>query len=227
VSQVSPPATPSTDERPSLRGMLHQGGALAALCAGVFLIAGAPSSRAAWACVAFTASHVTQLTVSALYHRVTWSSAARARMRRADHAAIFVLIAGSATPFALLSMPADLGEKLMWLFWMGALVGVAVTLGWPKKPKWIMPVLCVGLGWAGAPWWLDERGTLDTLTLTLIACSGVVYSVGALCYATKRPNLVPGVFGYHELFHALTIVAAAMNFVAVAHVLGRLSLTVG
>jgi hemolysin III len=217
----------SVDERPKLRGMLHQAGALAALCAGAFLLVGAPDARAAWACAAFTASHVVQLTVSALYHRVTWSTAARARMRRADHAAIFVLIAGSATPFASLSMPADLGAKLMWLFWVGALVGVGITLGWPSKPKWTMPVLCVGLGWAGAPWWLDERGTLDTLTVTLLAGSGVVYSVGALCYALKRPNFAPGVFGYHELFHALTIVAAAMNFVAVAHVLGRVGMGAG
>lgn len=217
----------SVEERPKLRGMLHQAGALAALCAGVFLLVGAANARAAWACAAFTASHVAQLTVSALYHRVTWSPIARARMRRADHAAIFVLIAGSATPFALLSMPPDLGTKLMWLFWIGALIGVAVTLGWPKKPKWMMPVLCIALGWAGAPYWLDERGTLDTLTVTLLASSGVTYSMGALCYAFKRPNFAPGVFGYHELFHALTIVAAAMNFVAVAHVLGRIALQPG
>jgi hemolysin III len=208
----------SADERPTLRGVLHQAGALAALCAGVFLVIGSSSARAAWACAAFTASHVVQLTVSALYHRVMWSTEARARMRRADHAMIFVLIAGSATPFALLSMPADLGAKLLWLFWVGAAVGVIITLGWPKKPKWMMPVLCITLGWAGAPWWLDERATLDTLTVSLIASAGVVYSLGALCYAFKRPNLVPGVFGYHELFHALTIVAAVMNFIAVAHV---------
>jgi hemolysin III len=213
----------TVDDRPKLRGVFHQAGALAALCAGLFLIFGASTPRATWAVAAFTASHVAQLTVSALYHRVTWSIAARARMRRADHAAIFVLIAGSATPFALLSMPADLGAKLMWLFWVGAAIGVVVTLAWPKKPKWMMPVLCIALGWAGAPYWLDERGTLDTVTVTLIASSGVLYSVGGLFYGLKRPNFVPGVFGYHELFHALTIVAAVLNFVAVAHVLGRLT----
>lgn len=211
----------TVDDRPKLRGVLHQVGAFAALCAGVFLIVRAPNARAAWACVAFTASHVAQLTVSALYHRVTWSTAARARMRRVDHAAIFVLIAGSATPFSLLSMPAELSAKLMWLFWVGAAIGVAITIGWPSKPKWTMPVLCVALGWAGAPWWLDPRGTLDILTLALIGSSGAIYSIGALCYALKRPNFAPGVFGYHELFHALTLVAAAINFVAVGHVLGH------
>lgn len=208
----------SNEERPKLRGVFHQAGALAALFAGAFLMLGASSPRALFACAVFTVSHVAQLTVSALYHRVTWSAEARARMRRADHAAIFVLIAGSATPFALLSMPPDLGAKLMVLFWCGAAIGVVVTIGWPNKPKWMMPVLCVGLGWAGAPWWLDERGTLDTFTVTTLASSGAVYSVGALFYALKRPNPVPGVFGYHELFHALTIVAAVMNFIAVGHV---------
>lgn len=208
----------NTAERPKLRGVFHQAGALAALCAGVFLMLGASSRRALFACALFTASHVAQLTVSALYHRVTWSAAARARMRRVDHAAIFVLIAGSATPFALLSMPADLGGKLMALFWGGAALGIVATIGWPNKPKWLMAALCVALGWAGAPWWLDERGTLDTFTVTTLASSGAVYSVGALFYALKRPNLVPGVLGYHELFHALTIVAAVMNFIAVGHV---------
>lgn len=205
---------------PRLRGVLHQCAVFAALIAGVALVAVAPSTRAAWAVALFTASHVTQLTVSALYHRRTWSPVARARMRRADHACIFLLIAGSATPFALLSMPADLGEKLLWLFWSGAGVGVALTLLWPNKPKWLMAALCVALGWAGAPWWLDERGTLDATTVTLLSTSGAIYSVGAIIYALKKPNIAPAVFGYHELFHALTVVAAVMNFAAVTHVLG-------
>jgi hemolysin III len=212
----------SGDEaRPSFRGRLHQGGAFVAVVAGVVLVAGSSSTRAALACAVFAASHVVQLTVSALYHRRTWSPAARAHMRRADHAMIFVLIAGSATPFALLSMPADLGDELLLLFWVGAAVGVGVTIFWPSRPKWVVAALAVVLGWAGAPLWLDARGGLDVVTVALLAGSGVLYSIGAACYALKRPRLVPAVFGYHELFHALTIIAAVANFYAVMRVAWR------
>ena len=93
-----------------------------------------------------------------------------------------------------------------------------MTLFWPHKPKWLMAVLCVGLGWASVPIWLDARGHLDGTSVALMASSGILYSVGALCYALRRPRLLPAVFGYHELFHAFTIVAAVANFVAVARV---------
>ncbi len=198
--------------------MLHQVTAPLALAAGAALVALAPSLRAALACAVLAVSHVAQLTVSALYHRVTWRPSMRAWMRRADHAMIFVLIAGSATPFAVLSMPADLGAMLLWLFWGGAAAGVGVTLLWPKRPKWVMAALCVALGWAGAPLWLNPRGGLDVTTVTLLATSGVLYSLGAVFYALRRPKLAPALFGYHELFHALTVAAAAVVFVAAARV---------
>lgn len=209
------------ETKPRLRGVLHQWGAVVAVAAGAALVLRAPSTRAMIACVVFAASHVVQLTVSALYHRIDWSTSMRAHMRRADHAMIFVLIAGSATPFALLSMPADLGAKLLWLFWGGAALGFVLIVAWPSRPKWLFAGLCVALGWAGAPTWLDERGTLDVTTVTLLSTSGVLYSIGAACYALKRPKLWPATFSYHELFHALTIVAAIVNFAAAARVAWR------
>ncbi|HEY4223767.1 MAG TPA: hemolysin III family protein [Myxococcota bacterium] len=210
-----------TDARPRLRGVLHQAGAALALIAGIALVAWAPSARAAWACALFAGSLTAQMTVSAVYHRILWSPIAYARMRRADHAAIFVLIAGSASPFALLSMPADLGDELLLLFWGGAAVGIAVTMWWTARPRWLIAVLCVVLGWAGAPIWLDKRSELDRETVMLLVSTGIIYSVGALCYALKRPRLWRATFSYHELFHAFTLVAAVVNFCAVARVAAR------
>jgi hemolysin III len=205
--------------KPRLRGVLHQWGAVATAIAGIALVVlVGKTPRAMWSLALFAFSHAAQMAVSALYHRITWSTETRARMRRADHAAVFLLIAGSATPFAVLSMPPGPGSLLLWTFWGGAAVGIGITLLWPAKPKWLMPVLCVGLGWAGASIWLSARASLDTTTTALIIASGTIYSVGALCYALKRPRLLPTVFGYHELFHALTLVAAVINFMAVIRV---------
>lgn len=205
--------------KPKLRGVLHQWAALVAVATGIFLIVDAPNARAAWAGGVFAASLVTLFTVSAVYHRVNWGPAARARMRRADHACIFVLIAGSYTPFALLAMPAEVGNKLMMLAWGGALVGVVPSLFWAKAPKWIIAVLCVALGWLGVPLWLDPRNALDGTSIVLLLAGGIAYTAGALFYALKRPALSPTVFGYHELFHACTLVAAALHTVAVYNVM--------
>lgn len=205
--------------KPKLRGVLHQVAAFVAVGAGVFLVANAPNARAGWAGAVFAASLVTLFTVSAFYHRVNWSPPARARMRRADHACIFVLIAGSYTPFALLAMPAEVGNKLMLLAWGGAIVGVVPSLFWPKAPKWLIAVLCVALGWLGVPLWMDPRNALDVVSIVLLLSGGVVYTLGAIVYALKRPALSPTVFGYHELFHACTLGAAALHTVAVYNVM--------
>lgn len=209
--------------KPKLRGVLHQVAAFIAVAAGVFLVADAPNARAAWAGAVFAASLVTLFTVSAFYHRVNWGPPARAWMRRADHACIFVLIAGSYTPFALLAMPAEVGDKLMMLAWGGAVVGVIPSLFWAKAPKWLIAVLCVALGWLGVPLWMDPRNALDATSIVLLLGGGVVYTLGALVYALKRPVLSPKVFGYHELFHACTLAAAALHFVAVHNVMGLVS----
>lgn len=206
---------PAPAEKPLLRGVLHQGAALLALVAGVVMAAGAPSTRGTWASLGFTASLVLLYGVSATYHRVHWSQAQRAWMRRADHASIFVLIAGTYTPIAVMALPPGLGVRLLAAVWIGAIIGVLQTLLWIKAPKIIPVILCVALGWCVVWYWNDVVSHLTMSQLGLMAAGGVVYTVGALCYAVKRPNPVPGVFGYHEVFHLCTVVAATMHFVAI------------
>ncbi|MDP2344673.1 MAG: hemolysin III family protein [Deltaproteobacteria bacterium] len=215
------PAEPAA--KPLMRGVLHQGGALVALGAGIVMVATAPTTRAAWAAAGFAASLVSLYTVSAVYHRVNWSPIARARMRRADHASIFVLIAGTYTPLALLGLRSDDGDLLLLGVWIGALVGVLKSLFWINAPKIVAPILCVALGWAVVPYWSEAQTGLGTEALAFVFAGGVVYTIGALCYATKRPTLKPSVFGYHECFHACTLIAAVLHFIAVLMVVQRAS----
>jgi len=209
---IEPEAAPA---KPSLRGVLHQWAAPMALGAGAVLAAMAPTHRARLASGVFALSLVTLFSVSATYHRVTWAPRARAWMRRADHASIFLLIAGTYTPISLLGLRGASGPKLALIVWGGAILGVLQSLFWVHAPKVLTALLCLALGWSVAPYLGELRQTLTTTELVLIMGAGVPYTLGAFAYAFKRPDLKPGVFGYHELFHALTIVAAAMHYAAV------------
>lgn len=159
--------------------------------------------------------------VSALYHRVTWPPHARAWMRRLDHAMIFFLIAGTYTPVALLMLPRPKGLLLFGLVWGASAAGILCNLVWTNTPRVISPGLYVVLGWIAIAALPDLLTSVSTPTLVLLTLGGVVYSVGAGVYTTRRPNPVPAVFGYHEVFHALTIAAASMHFAAVASVVLR------
>jgi hemolysin III len=202
-------------EKPRMRGVLHQFAAAVALGAGSVLISMAPSARSATGAALFAVSLVTLFTVSATYHRVNWSVPARAWMRRMDHASIFVLIAGTYTPIALIGLPEALGNSLLLAIWSGALLGVLQSLFWVNAPKALTAALAVGVGWTLVPYFGEARRSLGTTELALILAGGVAYTVGAVTYASKRPNPRPGVFGYHEVFHALTIVGAVLHFIAV------------
>jgi hemolysin III len=201
--------------KPSLRGVLHQWAAPVALGAGVVLVAMAPDLRAGLACAVFATSLVTLFTVSATYHRVTWQPAARAWMRRADHASIFVLIAGTYTPIALLGLPSATGTKLSLLVWTGAALGVLQSLFWVHAPKWVVAVLAVAVGWSIVPYLGEVRHAVPGFVQLLIALGGVAYTLGAVTYALKKPDLKAGVFGYHEVFHACTLVGASAHLAAV------------
>lgn len=216
VSDTAPQATPPAEQplgagRPLLRGWSHLLAFAVMLVAGPLLVAGArPDAR--W----FVAAHAASLTalfgVSALYHRKLWRPAARAVMRRLDHATIFVLIAGTYTGVGGLILPP--GRRwLLALIWLGALAGAAVQVAWPERRK-LAAGTAIGLGWVAvlaAPLLLDA---LTAAQLTLLVGGGVAYSAGAVAYATKRPRLVPHVFGYHEVFH-LAVIAAAVAHSAV------------
>lgn len=207
--------------KPRLRGVLHQWAAVAAFGAGAALVSMAPSARGAAAAAIYVLSLVTLFTVSATYHRVQWSPAARTRMRRLDHASIFVLIAGTYTPIALLGLPGDAARKVMIQVWVGALLGVLQSLFWVHAPKFVVAVLAVAVGWTIVPYLDVARQNLSGAERALLLGGGVAYTLGALMYATKRPDLAPRTFGYHEMFHACTLVGAAMHFAVVVLLLRR------
>lgn len=207
--------------KPRMRGVLHQFACAVALGAGLILVALAPYPRAAAAAAVFAASLVTLFAVSATYHRVDWSAKRRAWMRRADHASIFILIAGTYTPIALLGLPPDAGNTLLRLIWLGALVGVLQSLFWVNAPKAVSALIAVGVGWTMVPYLGEARHALGGWLLSTIVAGGVAYTAGALAYTAKRPNPVPGVFAYHEVFHALTVVGAVLHFGAVVELVQR------
>jgi len=152
---------------------------------------------------------------SALYHRINWSPRARRWMRRLDHAMIFVLIAGTYTPFALLALDGSFSTIVLLGVWGGAIGGIVLQLVWIDAPKWLSAVVYIALGWfaiVAAPEFIAQ---VNPVALLLVALGGVLYTVGAVIYATRRPDPVPAVFGYHEVFHALTIAAALAQLAAI------------
>jgi hemolysin III len=203
--------------KPRLRGVSHQIAAAAFTVAGVWLVAVAPAGRATVAAGVYALSLVTLFGVSALYHVPMWAPGPRAFLRRADHAAIFVLIAGTYTPVCLLAFD---GGALLAAVWGVAALGIALELLWPAKPRWVLAALCVAMGWALATKWGEVSAGLGGENMALVLAGGVAYTLGAVAYAAKRPDPFPRVFGYHEVFHALTIVAAVLHFIVVTRLVG-------
>jgi hemolysin III len=202
--------------KPRLRGVSHAYAFFVSLVAGVALVAAASGARAVVAASVYAVSLSTLFAVSALYHVVTWSVAGRRRMRRLDHSTIFLLIAGTYTPFGLLVLPDRLGTIVLAVVWSGALLGVVLNLFWITAPKWFSAIVYVSLGWvavAALPALVSRLGATATGLLVL---GGVLYSAGAVVYALRRPDPVPAVFGYHEVFHALVIAAAIAHYIVVA-----------
>jgi hemolysin III len=210
-----------TPSKPLLRGVLHEVAAFVAAIAAAFLVITAPGPRARFGALVYGMSLVTLLAVSAIYHRPTWPEKARRVLRRLDHSAIFLLIAGTYTPLSFL-----IRSRTGWLFlaivWGGALVGIAISIFWVGAPKALVAAVCVLLGWAALPVLPAINAVLGTSAVVLLAAGGVTYSLGAAVYALRKPDLYPRVFGYHELFHALVIVAAGFHFAAVARAVAAL-----
>ncbi|WP_426754031.1 PAQR family membrane homeostasis protein TrhA [Myxococcus sp. Y35] len=202
-------------EKPRLRGVLHQFAATGALGAGCVLVSMAPTDRAAAAAAVYALSLVALFAVSATYHRVNWSTRGRTWMRRMDHASIFILIAGTYTPVALLGISGAVGNRLLAVIWAGALAGILQSLFWIQAPKVVTAAMAIAVGWTLVPYLDEARQALSGPQLALILAGGVAYTAGALAYALKRPDLRPGVFGYHELFHAMTLVGAGLHFAVV------------
>lgn len=203
--------------KPRLRGVSHEWAFFVSLPLGLWLVISAPNGRAALAAGIYALSVALLFGASALYHRITWASAAARRwMRRVDHSMIFVLIAGTYTPFALLALDGTLATAILIAVWAGAGAGIVMSLVWPDAPKWLLAVVYVALGWvavAAFPAMLDRLGIT---AMAMVAAGGALYTAGAVIYARGRPNPAPTVFGYHEIFHALVIGAAALQYVVVA-----------
>jgi hemolysin III len=164
----------------------------------------------------FAASVAACFGASALYHRVTWTPALRPWMRRVDHAGIYLLIAGTYTPVCLLVLDGTWRLVILVIVYAGALAAVVLKFVWVDAPKWLAAVLGITLGWTGVIVLPQLATRLDPAAVALLGAGGLAYTAGAIVYARRRPDPLPAVFGYHELFHALTIVAVACQYVAIA-----------
>lgn len=203
--------------KPRLRGVVHQWAFFVACALGAALVLTAPQGTATVAAAIYAGSVAGLFGASALYHRVTWSrDAARAWMRRLDHSMIFVLIAGSYTPFALLVLDGALATVILLVVWIGAALGIVFKLLWISAPNWLSAVVYSALGSASIVTFPGLAAGLGVVGLVLVALGGLLYSVGAVVYASQRPDPLPTVFGYHEIFHVLVVVAAALQYAVVA-----------
>lgn len=207
----------SSSARPRLRGVWHKWACMWSVPFSVALVILADDARARVAVSIYAATLVALFGVSALYHRVDWSSiSARRWMRRLDHSMIFMLIAGTYTPFALLALHGELALAILVTVWTGALAGVIFNLLWSNAPTWLIAVVYISLGWVAVAAVPQLAAALGVAGLALLGLGGLLYTAGGVIYAVKRPDPFPGVFGYHEVFHALVIGAAAIQYAVIA-----------
>ena len=202
--------------KPRWRGVLHQVAFVAAIIVAPILILSADASRARLAATVFALSVVGCFGVSALYHRVTWTPPVRRWMRRADHAGVYLLIAGTYTPVALLVLDGTWRLVILTVVWAGAAAAIVLKFVWLDAPKWVAAAIGLALGWVAVVALPQLADRLEALALTLLIAGGLLYSLGAIVYARRKPDPLPRTFGYHEVFHALTIAAAACQYVAIA-----------
>jgi hemolysin III len=202
--------------KPRLRGVLHEYAFFVSLACGVALILAATNGRARLAAAVYAGAVSALLGTSALYHRVTWRPRARRWMRRLDHSMIFVLIAGTYTPVALLALKGSLSSTILIVLWAGAGGGMVFKLAWIDAPKWLFAAVYVALGLVTAAVFGQLPATIGWLGAAGLAAGGLLYALGAVVYASGRPNPWPRVFGYHEVFHTLVIAAAALHYAVIA-----------
>ncbi|OFE14835.1 DNA-binding protein [Humibacillus sp. DSM 29435] len=201
--------------KPRLRGWLHLGMFPVAVLGGLVLIIISDPGSVRTASVIFTVSAALLFGVSAIYHRGTWGPRASALLKRLDHSNIYLIIAGTYTPFAVTLLPADQARTLLTVIWGGAIAGVLFRVFWVGAPRWLYTALYIALGWAAVfyvvPFWQQGGPVIGSL----IAVGGLLYTAGGIIYGTKRPNPWPRWFGFHEVFHAFTLGGFLTHFVAV------------
>jgi hemolysin III len=202
--------------KPKLRGWLHAATAPLTLAAGIVLIALSPDTATRIGSAVFAASALVLFTVSAIYHRGTWSPGTWAFLRRFDHANIFLLIAGSYTPFTLLLLEGTDRTILLTVVWVGAALGILFRIFWAGAPRWLYTLIYIGLGWAAIFYVDDFVASGSPAVLVLMAVGGLLYTLGGLVYGLKWPDPSPTWFGFHEVFHALTIGAFVTHYVGIS-----------
>ncbi len=202
--------------KPKLRGWLHLVTFPLSVVAGIVLVALSPSTQTRIATAIFAISSSMLFGSSALFHRVRWSPRWHAVMRRLDHSSIFLLIAGTYTPFAITLLEGDNRRILLAVVWTGALAGIAFRVLWLDAPRWLYLPVYVAMGWSAVFWLGDFARAGGPEVLTLIVVGGLLYSLGGLVYAIRRPNPLPQWFGFHEVFHSCTIAAFAVHYVGVS-----------
>jgi hemolysin III len=203
--------------KPRLRGVSHQWAFFASVVLGAGLVVAADTPEATWAIAIYAFSLSALFGVSALYHRVTWTRPeVRRWIRRLDHSMIFLLIAGTTTPFALLVVDSDFASAALIAVWAAAVVGTVIEVFAIEAPKWVTAIVYLVVGAIAALPYPEVIGEAGIGAAALIAIGGILYGAGAVIYATQRPDPNPAVFGYHEIFHVLVIAAAAVHFAAVA-----------
>src|SRR5664280_1406158 len=202
--------------KPRLRGVFHQVAFFVSLVSGVVLIVVAPTLGSKLIMAVYALSISTLFGVSALFHRHTWGPVGRRRMRRADHSTIFIAIAGSYTAVAGIALSGWARTTVLCIVWGGAAVGITLRQVWLDAPKWVIALPYVVVGWAAVAVLPQLERALGPAGFALLLVGGLAYSAGAVVYAVKRPNPIPGVLGYHEVFHACTIVGAVFHFIVIA-----------
>jgi len=202
--------------KPLLRGWIHAGVSPFVLAASIVLVVLSPTPAARWSTAVFGLTAVMLFGTSAVYHRGHWSDRTAAVLRRLDHTNIFLIIAGTYTPLAVLLLPATTARTLLIVVWSGALVGLLARIFWLGAPRWVYVPVYVALGWV-AVWFMPQFWQSGgPAVVWLIAGGGLAYTVGAVVYGTKRPNPSPRWFGFHEIFHALTVVGFTCHYIAVS-----------
>ncbi|MFP5348004.1 MAG: PAQR family membrane homeostasis protein TrhA [Actinomycetes bacterium] len=202
--------------KPKLRGWIHLGSFPLVVAAGAVLVALAPTTRARVAVAVFGLSAALLFGISALYHRGSWSPRTHGVLKRFDHSNIFLIIAGTYTPFAVLLLPRGPGRTLLWAIWVAAVAGVLFRIFWVTAPRWLYVPAYIAMGWVAVAFLPSFLRAGGPVVLALVVLGGLLYTAGGVIYGLKRPNPSPRWFGFHEVFHVLTVAAFVSHYVGVS-----------
>lgn len=201
--------------KPRFRGVSHEIAAFGSPVLGLVLVAVAHTASVRWAVLVYTVGLTAMYTTSACYHRGHWSAVTRLRLRRLDHSMIMVAIAATYTPVAVAALDVRSARFLLAVVWSLAVVGIIAQVLWLHAPRWLLAALYLALGWTALAFSPTLWRELGVISFSLLVLGGIVYSLGAVVYSTRRPDPSPAVFGFHEIFHALVIAAGLLFYATI------------